>query len=341
MPTPDPARRTGLIDVHTHVFDPRLPDFDAAADVPTVAPMPDGRIEVRFRGSTYRILDERSWSPERRLRDMDADGVDVQVLSATPITYGHTAPAGVATALARHQNDFLARMVASEPSRFAAFGSVPLQDPAAAVSELEHCVTDLGFWGIAIGTQVGDRPLCSPAFEVVWEAASRLGAVVFVHPVDHCVDPRIRRAGATFGLGMPVETSVAATSLLLGGVLDRHSSLRVCLAHGGGALPVVLPRLAHGQEIGVGPGGAVASVLETARRLWCDSLTYDAASLILAAQRFGDDHIILGTDYPFAAQERPPGAVLEHASVTEVLRGAVQRENAISLFGRRQISRVG
>lgn len=216
----------------------------------------------------------------------------------------------VAERLTSHQNGFLAELVREAPQRFRAFGHVPVQSPVAAAKELERCMVELGFAGVEVGPQVGDLPLSHTSLTPFWEAADDFAAVVFVHPVDHCIDPRIRRGGAGFGLGMPTETAIAATDLLLGGILDRYPRVRVLLAHGGGSLPAVLPRLAFGQRILRDQGTDVSPVLEAARRLWCDSLTYDTESLALAVHRFGADHVVVGSDYPFAARELPPGAVL-------------------------------
>jgi aminocarboxymuconate-semialdehyde decarboxylase len=204
---------------------------------------------------------------------------------------------------------------------------VPLQDPDAAVEELRRCVLELGFPGVEIGTRVGDLELADARFAPFFDAADELGAVVFVHPVDETLDPRFARAGLAFGAGMPTETAVAAAGLLTAGTLAERPGVRLCLAHGGGALPGTLPRIAHGQTL----AGSAATALERARGLWCDSLTYDLASLELAVERFGADHVVLGTDYPFAAREQPAGAVLAPPCRAE-RRRAIGADNPRSLL---------
>lgn len=322
--------RTGLVDVHTHVFDPDLPDF-ARADVPVVRSHAGGRIEVWYAGRPYRELDERSWSTTARIADMDAEAVAIQVLSPTPIALCHNTDSATAARLATHQNDFLSRLVAQAPGRFGAFGQVPLQDPDAAARELDRCLGDRGFAGVEIGTQAGDLPLSDPSLAPFWATADRHAAVVFVHPLDHCVDPRIARSGAGFGLGMPTETARAATDLLLAGTLERFPDVRVLLAHGGGSLPAVLPRLAFGQQILPGQR-SVRSVLAAARALWSDSLTYDADTLDLSVRRFGADHIVVGTDYPFSAREFPAGAVLADARFDGEVADGIRHRNATALL---------
>ncbi|WP_214366865.1 amidohydrolase family protein [Pseudonocardia sp. H11422] len=135
---------------------------------------------------------------------------------------------------------------------------------------------------------------------------------------------------------MPVETAVAAASLLSG--RTRRPGVHLCLAHGGGALPAVLPRSDRAQILAGRAEAAGHRMLgERARELWCDSLTYDADSLRLTVERFGRDHVLLGTDYPFAAREFPPGVVLD--DLDEHLRAAISRDNLCSIVaGRRHRS---
>ncbi|MEI2778297.1 MAG: amidohydrolase family protein [Tetrasphaera sp.] len=326
-----------IIDVHTHVFDPDLPDF-GRPDVPVVRHRGPTQIEVWYADRFYRHLDERSWAVTARLADMDAEGVGVQVLSPTPITLCHNTEPATAVRLAAHQNEFLAGLVAASPDRFLAFGHIPLQSPSEAVRELDRCLNDLGFAGVEIGTQVGDLALSDETLTPFWEAAHRHAATVFIHPLDHCVDPRIVSSGAGFGLGMPTETARAAADLLLAGTLDRYPDARVLLAHGGGSLPAVLPRLAFGQTILSPREPGVASVLDTARRLWSDSLTYDAESLMLCASRFGPEHLVVGTDYPFSAREQPAGAVLDGSRFTTPVADGIRHGNALALLGRSRSS---
>ncbi|WOQ17251.1 amidohydrolase family protein [Raineyella sp. W15-4] len=304
-------RSRGMVDVHTHVFDPDLPDLNVAdgGSLPSVERLSGVAIRVYHRGRPYRLLDERAWSPAARLRDMDASDVAVQVLSPTPVTLCQDAGVEEATELATHQNAFLTSLVAAAPDRFVAFGHVPFQVPATAAAMLEELMGRPEFVGVEIGPQVGDLPLSHESYAPFWDAAERTGAVVFLHPVDHCIDPRIVRTGASFGLGMPTETAIAAADLLLNGVLAVRPGLRVLLAHGGGSLPSVLPRLAHGQRI-LPIAATAPSVMDLAARLWADSLTYDPTSLALAVERFGAGHLVVGSDYPFSAMEVPLGAVL-------------------------------
>jgi aminocarboxymuconate-semialdehyde decarboxylase len=324
-----------LVDFHTHAIAPRLPDLEA--DVPwgawpSVEQTTADAARILVGGRPYRLIDDRCWSAARRLADMDAAGVAVQVISPVPVTFCHDAPAHGATLLARAQNDFLAGLVRQRPDRLRALGAVPLQDPGRAVAELRRCVTELGFAGVEIGTRAGQRELGDASFDQFFDAAAELGAVVLVHPADTTLDPRLAALGIAFGAGMPTETGIAAAALLTSGALPRRRpGVRLCLAHGGGTLPWLLPRLDRGELIkdqGTPPERLPSAL---ARSLYSDSLTYDEHSLLLAAQRYGAGHVVLGTDYPFAAAETPPGAVLRDLA-DPALAAAVRSGNARTLL---------
>lgn len=331
-----PGVMDSAVDWHTHAVAPDLarPTSDASGGAhawPTVHRSGETHAVMWVGERRYRDLDDRCWSVERRLADMDAEGVAVQVVSPMPVTLCHDAPAEPAAEYTRTQNAFLAGLVAAAPDRFRALGAVPLQDVNAAVTELRRVVLELGFAGVEIGTRVGALELFDPSLAPFFDAAEELGAVVFVHPVDETLDPRLAAAGIAFGVGMPTETAVAGAGLLTAGTLTCRPNVRMCLAHGGGALPAVLPRITRGQEIAArGRVPVEATALARAGHLWCDSLTYDATSLHLVLDRVGEHHVVLGTDYPFAAREAPAGAML--AELDDRRRDGIARANGEALL---------
>ncbi len=291
--------------------------------------------QILFGGRHYRQIDARCWSPQHRIRDMDAEGVETQVVSPVPVTLCHGEPADGAGVLARAQNDFFAELVAAAPDRLAALGAVPLQDPDHAAAELTRCVDELGFLGVEIGTRVGDIELGDPVLDPFFDAAAAANALVLIHPVDTTLDSRLGRLGVTFGVGMPTETAVAAAGLLTAETVARRPELRLCLAHGGGALPGILPRIDRGWSSQAEPNTGREPPSTQASQMYCDSLTYDPECLLLAIHRFGADHVLLGTDYPFAARETPAGAALDGTEprLSPQTREAIAHENALELMG--------
>jgi aminocarboxymuconate-semialdehyde decarboxylase len=248
---------------------------------------------------------------------MDALGIDVHVLSPVPITLTYWADTTLAVEFSRRQNDLLAAAMASHPHRFQGFASVPLPDVDAAMAELERAVSELGLAGVEIGAEVAGLDLDDASLRPFFAAAEALDVPIFVHPLDGG-GGAIRRAGAPydFGLGMLTDTAMAAAALVLGGVLDDHPGLRVCLAHGCGTFPWALPRLARGASMLPG-AGSPGDVMNRARSLWCDSLLFEPAHLPVLFERLGADHVVLGSDFPFY----PPA----WGAATDVLEGAVER----------------
>lgn len=323
----------GLVDVHTHAVAPALPELQDRYPWdrwPSIRRWSETEADIVVGGSRYRAIDDRCWSADRRIADMDADGVAIQLLSAIPATFCYDAPAAGAAVLAASQNDYFAYMAAQAPDRFRVLGTVPLQDVEAAEAELVRCCTELGFVGIEIGTHVGDLELSDPSFDSFFTTAAALGALVLVHPVDSSVSPRIAHSGNAFGVGMPTETGIAAADLLTSSALQQRPNLRICLAHGAGTLPVLLPRIDRGALLASPDLDRSSLPSALARNLFCDSLTYDRAGLELAVARFGLEHVVLGTDYPFAAMSTPAGLAL--ADLPDDWRISIGRENAMKLF---------
>jgi aminocarboxymuconate-semialdehyde decarboxylase len=272
---------------------------------PSVERISDTEARLMFGGQPYRQIDSRCWSPEARIIDMDCDGVGMQVLSPIPVTFCYQAQAAGAAELAAAQNDFFARIIRQHPTRFAALGAVALQDSKRAVDEMRRCMRQPGFLGVEIGTRVGSTELADPSLDRFFAVAHELGALVLVHPSDQDLSPRLTALGLGFGAGMPVETAIAAAALITTGALSRRPAVRICLAHGGGALPAMIGRLDKGAIIAGLPADAPYLPSRLAAYLWCDSLTYNHSALQQAIEVFGRDHVVFGSDYPFPAMPEP------------------------------------
>ncbi len=304
-----------VVDVHTHVFPLGLEDFaiktgdsrwpslradDSGGGSGGDAKSGNARI---MRGpEVFRPVDRRCYDLEARLADMDRVGVDVQVLSPVPVTLCTWADPATASQFTRAQNQAIADMVrtSSAPQRFRWMGGVTLQDARAAVADLEHGLA-LGMCAVEIGTEVGGRELDDPALFPFWDAVQQLDVAVFVHPTAG--ESAIRRRGQPyeFALGMLTDTATAATALVFGGVLDAFADLRVGLAHGCGTFPLALPRLVRGSTLGSGRSASDATthINKLVSRLWADTLVFDPAHIPLLMDRFGAEHLMLGSDVPF------------------------------------------
>jgi aminocarboxymuconate-semialdehyde decarboxylase len=284
---------------------------------------------IRRGDQFYRAIDARCWDIDRRLTEMDATGVAMQVISPTPVTYAYEAPAAHVAGFVRAHNEGIAKLVRARPDRFAGLGAVALQDVDAACAEVERAMGELGLAGIEIGTLVGDVALDDARFAALWATCERTGAIVFVHPESTLAPQRFAKHRMVFSAGYPSETGVTVSALLLDGLFERFPRLKMLLAHGGGTLPWLLPRLDRvWSTMPDARSGSAIRPFESARSLWVDTLVFDPANAALLVERFGREHLVLGSDFPFGIGESPPGAFVP----AEILH--VTRANALRLLER-------
>jgi aminocarboxymuconate-semialdehyde decarboxylase len=246
---------------------------------------------------------------------MDADGVDMQVVSPTPVFFTYDRPAREAAAVARIFNDLALEICSGLPDRLMPFCQVPLQDVDAACAELDRSLA-AGHRGVEIGNHVGDRDLDDPGTVEFLQHCASVGAPVFVHPWDMAASTRAARWMSQWLVGMPAETHQSILAMILGGVFDQVSpDLRICFAHGGGSFPYWLGRLdnAWRQRPDV-VGVSARPPADYLSRFYVDSVVFDERALRLLVDTMGADRVMLGSDYPYPLGERPVGAVVRGAT---------------------------
>ena len=329
-----------VVDVHTHLLPPELPRwkdrFGYGGFMGLQHTGPCRARMVKDDGQAFREVEESLWAPAARLADCDRDGVDVQVLSTVPVMFSYWAKPEDGAEVARFLNDHLAGLVAGAPRRFIGLGTLPMQAPALAVRELERCIRSLGLAGVQIGSHVNDWNLSDPALFEVFAAAAELGAAVFVHPWDMMGEARMRKYWLPWLVGMPAEVSLAICSVIFGGVLERLPTLRIGFAHGGGAFAGTLGRIEHGFECRPDLVAVDNPVPPRAYlgRFWVDSLVHDPDMLRLIVRLFGEDRVMLGSDYPFPLGEARPGALIRSVPELAEANPRLLGENAFRWLGR-------
>ncbi len=299
-----------IIDFHAHLYPEAYMDAVAAAEgrYPVgVHTRPDGSRYLWFEGIEYWTYAPPFHNVDVRLREMDAAGVDMQMLSiGPPMVYWADPDFGLR--LCQTYNDAIAAVTRAHPDRFLAFAALPLQDPPLALKELERCAADLGVRGVGFGTNIAGGHLDDPSLWPVYERIQALDLPVFVHPISPCGAGNIHDYRLDITLYFPFETTVAAARLVLGGVLEAFPRLQVCLAHLGGALPYLKERLDLGWQVqqkfhakGVAISQPPSHYLS---RFYLDNLAYSETAysdtaLLCALACVGSDHIVLGSDAPF------------------------------------------
>ena len=296
--------RPRAVDCHTHILGEEAMRL-LARESPKVAPVmtqrgdPACRLEI---GGTVvqNPFPRELWDTEQRLRDMDAHGVDVQVLAPTVFTFFYQHEPTLGFACAMLQNDEIAAEIKRHPGRFLGLAGVPLQAPELAAGELARAMTELGLRGAMIGSHVNGRNLDDPALEPFWAAADALGAFIFVHPHAGAAPERLGAYYLKNLVGLPFETTVAGASLVFGGVLERHPGLKVCLSHGGGFLPYQAGRFRHGYDVRDEAKINLKHPLgESIGRLFYDTILHAKRPLEFLISSVGAGRVLLGSDYPF------------------------------------------
>ncbi len=267
----------------------------------------DDSLALNDRGDTLSRLEDVG---DARVAVMDAQGVDVQVLSLAPPGTSPLDPAE-AVALSRHANDLAAEAVRRHPSRFRAFASLPMAEPGAVAAELER-TAGLGFVGAMVYGRTGDIALDDPRYGDLFATAAALGVPISIHPqipseatraaLYRGFDPVTELALATFGWGWHAEAAVAALRLIVRGTFDRHPELQIILGHWGELLPFWSDRT-NGIARVAGLDRTVSEYLR-ANVYLSSSGMFSPALLRHALAVTTIDRLLFSTDYPFHQPDR-------------------------------------
>jgi aminocarboxymuconate-semialdehyde decarboxylase len=249
------------------------------------------------------------FTPQERLGDMDAQGVDVQVVSIHTPFFGYHLDASQGRALAREVNDEIAALTKQWPQRFAGLATLPVQDVKGAVDELERAVTVLGLKGAELDTVVNGENWDEPKYLPLFKAAEQMGAVLFFHPQpqNNFMLQRSARYGLNNSLGVIVEDAIVVAVLIFGGVLDACPDLKVCIAHGGGPACFAMGRIDRGWQGRPESRGKAQHAPSTYQtRLYYDTVVGSEKALRFLIDEVGVDRVVLGSDWPFVPWHPSP-----------------------------------
>jgi aminocarboxymuconate-semialdehyde decarboxylase len=330
-----PASTT--IDIHSHVAVPQAAAFVKPHLDPATIPLAhfaDAATKALSRKQDEDVA-SRITGYDQRLADLDAMGIDRQLVLPPPNQCYYTVPPGIAVKAAQMVNDGLAQYVSKKPDRFLALGTVPMIDGAEAANELERCMKTLGMKGAEILTNVAGRELSDPAHAPFWRKAEELGALVIIHPNGFTDAKRLSRFYFNNVIGNPLETAIALHYLIFDGVLERHPDLKILAVHGGGYLPAYSGRIDHAWGArSDAHGGLPHAPTFYLRKIYVDTVVFTPQQLRALVELFGTDHVIMGTDYPFDMAEYDPiGHVVSVPELDPATIAAIAGGNAKRLLG--------
>jgi aminocarboxymuconate-semialdehyde decarboxylase len=328
---------SGTIDIHSHVAIPEAaalvkPHIDPAtiplahfADAATKTLSAKQEEDIRARIAGY----------DERLAEMDAMGIDMQLIMPPPNQCTYSVPLDIAVKAARLVNEGLAQYVAKKPDRFVALGTVPLADGAEAATELDRCMRSLGMKGVEILTNVTGHELSEPQYAPFWKKAEELGALVVIHPNGFTEGKRLTRFYFSNVIGNPLETTIALHYLIFDGVLERHPDLKILAVHGGGYLPAYCGRIDHAWGARSDSHGNLPQPPTSyLKKVYFDTVVFTEHQLAHLVRVFGADHILMGTDYPFDMAEYDPiGHLASVAELDTAAVAAIAGGNARRLLG--------
>lgn len=333
-----PKRKSKRIDVHSHVVPKEMLDALAARperfQMRYIADPKHPRV-AKDGGGGQPVFDE-FFDPAAKVKGMDRKGLDISIISPAPIVYFYWLDADAGLEAAQIVNDGIAHMASAFPERLMGMGTLPMQNPDAAVAELERIVKQHGFRGIELGTSVGDEQLADKRFRPVLRRAQELNVFVFAHPYSNSAVCNLDDYYLSNLIGNPLQSTIMVSHLMFSGVLDELKKLKICLAHGGGYVPYQIGRFNHGHGVRK-ETRALAKTKPNAllRRFYYDALTHDERALRYLIDLVGADRVVIGTDAPFDMGEEHPIEMInkvKRLSATE--REQIFSKTALRLIGR-------
>ncbi len=289
-----------VVDCQTHLFPTPYAEL-LTRNTGTPVTRREGGAYVSDYGTAQFRLDEEAYSVARKLRDMDAAGVDVSVVSVN-MPGPEQLDDELAEEAAQVCNDALAEACAANPHRMVGLACLPWQLPEAALAELDRAHEQLGMRGVMLYSHVAGGPVDAEASEPIFAELARRGLPLVMHP---CVPPWAGDfADYTMVpmLGLMVDHSLATLRLVLSGVLERHPTMRVVQPHCGGVLPYLWGRIRHQTEVmkrGVGRLASPAAATELYRRVYLDTASPWPLALRLAYEWAGAERLLFSSDHPW------------------------------------------
>lgn len=321
-------------DLHTHYYPQaffRL--IEEIGGAFSFGQSPTGQTIIRYNGARFFGITPPMTDPQKRLEDMDRVGIDVEVLSlSTPNVY--FAPPDRQAEVATLANDAYAELIAKHPKRFKGFASIPMDDPDAALRELERALDVLKLQGVVVLSNINGRALTDPRYRPFFRECDRRAVCVFIHPMIPTNADSFSEYVLGPIIGFPFDTTLAVARLCYDGVFKELPRIRWILGHLGGAVPYLFERMDNGWRDFAECRAHIDELPSVyLRRLYYDTVSFSAPSLELALKQVGADHLVMGSDYPhlLGSIERSVSSI-ESLAISEGEKDAIFSRNAAEIL---------
>jgi aminocarboxymuconate-semialdehyde decarboxylase len=324
-----------VIDIHAHIIVSEITRAAAPAEAwrPSVV-WEEGQQVIHFGGKRFRSAVHEFVQVEAILEAQSMAGVDRLVLSPWSSLLRYDAEPDEGQRISQIHNEALARLAQDHPGHVSGLGAVPLQDPYLAARSLEQLMQEPGLVGAEITSSVRGIYLGDDRFRPFWAAAEETGALVFVHPAMSAFNlPALKDYYLWNTVGNPLETTITAAHMIMAGVMEMHPSLKVLLAHGGGAIPYLRGRLRHAHSFQPQARSRLTETPEDSlKRFFFDTITHDPDLLGQLVDYVGAEHVLLGSDYPFDMGVERPAEIVATLGLPEVDEAKILGGNAARLL---------
>lgn len=285
-------------------------------------------------GQSGAPIDPKLFDLQLRIKDMDAAGVDMQVLSPLPSAAYYNLEPEACLQYSRRQNDGIAQTVKERPDRFSGMAMVPLQSPDKAIAELDRAINELGLRGVEILANVNGRDLDSPELMPFFKEVEVLDVPVFIHPAQVAGSDRMKDYYLQNLIGNPLDTTLAAAHIIFGGILEKLPGLKFCLAHGGGYLPYQRGRWERGYQVRTESKSIIKQPpSHYIPLLYFDTITHFPPALEYLINSVGADKIVMATDYPYDMGDPAPVLTVKSLkNVSDEDKKKILGDNAKRLF---------
>ena len=334
-----------VVDMHSHFLPERWPDLAqqfGTPDWPWMRHDGPGRAMLMLGEREFRPVGEACWNPAIRIEEMDRDGVDIQIMCATPLLFGYQRPVAHAIANAQLFNDLALEICAHNPRRLKTLCQVPLQDIDAACAEASRAFAN-GHIGVQIGNHLDEKNLDDEGLVTFLQHCAAEKIPVLVHPWDMLGRERMPKYMLQWLVAMPAETQLSILSLILSGAFERISrDLKICFAHGGGSFAFQLGRVdnawRHRDIVREDCPNLPSSYTD---RFYVDSAVFSHDSLELLVKTMGEERVLLGSDYPFPLGEQTVGGLVrQQPGMSERGKRRILGENALEFFALQSVERA-